>query len=99
MHFAINNTHPYLEKVGALPRSQTADILDQTLGVRMSNAPVYVHSNLIDTVDELTIKSVKQILLHHMLLRKELKKITPVAIVPRLLMQGFSFQPIIGMWG
>lgn len=46
-----------LEQVGALPWSQTTDILDKALSMRMGNGLVHIHSNLIDTVDEFTVKS------------------------------------------
>lgn len=56
--------------MGALPWSQTTDKLDQTLSVRVGDGPVHVHSNLIDTIDEFTVKRTEQILLHHVFLEK-----------------------------
>ena len=67
----ISRIYADLKEVGALPRTQTTDKLDQALSVRMSDRPIHVHSNLIDTVDEFTVKSRKQILLHHLFLRKK----------------------------
>lgn len=60
-----------LEQVGALPWPQTTDVLDQALSVRVGDGPVHVHSNLIDSVDEFTVKSREQILLHHMFLKEK----------------------------
>lgn len=62
--------NPDLEEVGSLPWSQTADILDQALSVGMGNRSVHIHTDLVDPVDEFTVESVKQLLLHHMFLRK-----------------------------
>lgn len=70
-----------LEQVGALPWSQTTNILDQALSVRMGDGPVHIHSNFIDTIDEFTVKSTEQILLHHMFLgqNREGKKMQVVS--------------------
>lgn len=46
-----------LKQVGTLPWSQATDILDQALSMRVSDSLVYVHSDLIHTVDEFTVKS------------------------------------------
>lgn len=62
-----------LQQVGALPWSQTTDVLDQALSVRMGDGLVHVHSNLIDTVDKFTVKRTEQIFLHHMLLRTKVR--------------------------
>lgn len=62
-----------LKQVGTLPRSQATDILDQALSMRVSDSLVHVHSDLIYTVDEFTVKSREQVFLHHMLLREEVK--------------------------
>lgn len=59
--------------MGALPWSQTTDVLDQALSVRMGDGLVHVHSNLIDTVDKFTVKRTEQIFLHHMFLRTKVR--------------------------
>lgn len=64
-----------LKQVRTLPWSQATDILDQALSMRVSDSLVYVHSDLIHTVDEFTVKSREQVFLHHMLLREEVKTI------------------------
>lgn len=46
-----------LKQVGTLPWSQATDILDQALSVRVSDSLVYVHPDLVHTVDEFTVKS------------------------------------------
>lgn len=56
--------------MGTLPWSQATDILDQALSMRVSDSLVHVHSDLIHTVDEFTVKSREQVFLHHMLLRE-----------------------------
>lgn len=38
--------------------------------MRVCDGSVHIYSNLINTVDELTVKSIEQILLHHMFLRR-----------------------------
>lgn len=63
-----------LEQVGALPWSQTTDILNETLSVRMSDGLVHVHADLIDTVDEFTVQSREQIFLHHVFLRDKVEE-------------------------
>ena len=65
-----SSTCANLEQVGALPWSQPTDILDHALSVRMGDGSIHIHSNLVDTVDEFTVKSREQIFLHHMFLRK-----------------------------
>lgn len=60
-----------LEQVRALPWPQATHILDQALSMRMSDGLVHIHSNLIDAVDEFTVKGREQVFLHHVLLRKE----------------------------
>lgn len=62
-----------LKQVGTLPWSQATDILDQALSVRVSNSLVHVHPNLVNTVDEFTVKSREQIFLHHVLLREKFR--------------------------
>lgn len=66
----ISSRNAYLEKMWTLPWSQTTHILNQALSVRVCDGSVHIHSNLINTVDELTVKSIEQILLHHMFLRR-----------------------------
>lgn len=60
-----------LQQVGALPRPQATDVLDQALSVRVGDGSVHVHSHLIDTVDEFTVESREEIFLHHMFLREK----------------------------
>lgn len=62
----------YLEQMGALPGSQTTDILDQALSVSMSDGSIHVHSHLIDTVNEFTVKSREQILFSHVFLTRKI---------------------------
>lgn len=62
-----------LKEVGPFPWPQTTDVLDQALSMRMGYGSVYVHSNLIDTVDEFTVESRQHIFLNHMFLRTEKK--------------------------
>ena len=68
-------TKTYLQQLGALPRPQTTDKLHQALGVRVGDALVHVHSDLIHTVNEFKVKSTEQIFLHHLLLRKKDRQI------------------------
>lgn len=69
-----SGTNSYLEQVGALPWTQTTNILDQALCVRMGDGPVYIHSNLIDTIDEFTVESREQVFLYHMFLVRKRRK-------------------------
>lgn len=66
----ISSRNVYLEKMWTLPWSQTTHILNQALSMRVCDGSVHIYSNLINTVDELTVKSIEQILLHHMFLRR-----------------------------
>lgn len=66
----VRSTCAYLEQVGAFSKSQTANILNQALSVRVSDGSVHIHSHLVDPVDEFTVKGTEQILLHHMFLRR-----------------------------
>lgn len=56
--------------MGAFPWSQSTDVLNQALRVGVGYCSVYIYTDLIDPIDEFTVKSVKQILLHHMFLKK-----------------------------
>lgn len=58
----------HLEEVGAFSRSEATDVLDQALGVRVSNGSVHIHTNLIHPVYKLTVESAQQLLFHYMLL-------------------------------
>lgn len=60
--------------MGTLPWSQATDVLNQALGVGVSDGLVHVHSHLIHAVDEFTVESREQVFLHHVLLREEVKK-------------------------
>lgn len=68
----------YLEQVGALSWAQTADILHQALGVRVSDGLIHINTHLINTVDKFTVKGRQQILLHYMFLRGKTRKSTSV---------------------
>lgn len=43
--------------------------------MRVSDGLVHIHSDLIDTVDEFTVKSRQQVFFHHVLLREKVSSI------------------------
>lgn len=53
--------------------------------MRVSDSLVHVHSDLIHTVDEFTVKSREQVFLHHMLLREaKIIEISAITHIPKL---------------
>lgn len=62
---------PYLQQVSPLAWPQATDILQEGLAVGVRDGSVDIHAHLIYPVDELTVKRIQQLLLHHVLLPTE----------------------------